>query len=68
MIHHEALMYETRPRVYADGGSNMIRQIYSMTVDNMRTCRFVDSLISTLGFVREPCMTILYHDAYVINL
>ena len=61
-------MYETRPRVYADGGSDMIRQIYSMTVDNMRTCRFVDIPTPTLGFVREPCMTILYHDAYVINL
>ena len=61
-------MYETRPGVYEGGGSNMTRQIYSMTVDNMRTCRFVDIPTPTLGFVREPCMTILYCDAYVINL
>ena len=46
-------MYETRPGVYEGGGSNMTRQIYSMTVDNMRTCRFVDIPTPTLGFVRE---------------
>ena len=61
-------MYETRPRVYEDGSSNMLRQIYSMTVDHMRICRLVDNPIPTLGFVREPCMTILYYIAYVINL
>ena len=62
------MVYEMRPTACDGGSMNMIRQIYSMTVDNMRACRFVDSPISTLGFVREPCLTILYHDAYVINL
>ena len=61
-------MYETWPGVYEDGSFNMTRQIYSMTVDTMRTCRFVDSPISTLGFVRGSCISIFYHDAYVINL
>ena len=62
------MVYEMRPTACDGGSMNMIRQIYSMTVDTMWTCRLVDSPIPTLGFVREPCMTILYYDAYVINL
>ena len=62
------MMYDTRLSVDEGDSMNMTRQIYSMTVDNMRACQLVDCPTSTLGLVREPYMTNLYYDAYVINL
>ena len=62
------MVYVMRPTVCEGGSTNMTRQVYSMTVDNMRTCQLVDIPTPTLGFVRESYMTTLYYDAYVINL
>ena len=62
--HHQvrlnATMYDTRLSGYDSDNISMIRQLYSMTVDNMRTCRLVDCPSSTLGLVRELFMINLY--------
>ena len=60
------MVYEMRPTACDGGSMNMIRQIYSTTVENMRTCCLVDKS-DFYSRIRSRAIY-LYSTAYVINL